>query len=67
MANLSFLVFSPVWYFLEQVSWFHEDTNHRLVEETLREMREISLRICEATTEGVLKRKSRETKDLRLS
>ena len=40
---------------------------HRMVEETLREMREISLRICEATTEGVSKRKPRKTKDLGLS
>lgn len=41
--------------------------NHRMVEETLREMREISLRIYETTTEGVKKRKSKKTKDLRLS
>ena len=41
--------------------------NHRMVEETLREMREISLRICEATTKGVKKRKSTKTNDLRLS
>jgi hypothetical protein len=34
--------------------------NHRMVEETLREMREISLKICEATTEGVRKRKSKK-------
>jgi hypothetical protein len=34
--------------------------NHRIVEETLREMREISLKICDATTEGVRKRKSKK-------
>jgi len=34
--------------------------NHRMIEETLREMREISLKICEATTEGVRKRKSKK-------
>lgn len=41
--------------------------NHRMVEKTLREMRELSLRICEATTEGVTKRKSKKAKDLGLS
>jgi hypothetical protein len=41
--------------------------NHRMAEETLGEMREISLKICEATTEGVGKRKSKKNKDLRLS
>ena len=41
--------------------------NHRMVEKTLREMREISLRICEATTESVSKRKSKKIKDLGLS
>jgi len=41
--------------------------NQRMVERTLREMREISLRICEATTESVSKRKSKKTKDLGLS
>jgi hypothetical protein len=41
--------------------------NHRMVEDILREMREISLEICEATTEGVKKRKSKKAKDLRLS
>ena len=40
---------------------------HRMVEKTLREMREISLRICEATTEGVKKRRSKKTNALRLS
>jgi hypothetical protein len=40
---------------------------HRMVEKTLREMRDISLRICEAATDGVTKRKSKKTKDLGLS
>jgi len=40
--------------------------NHRTVEKTLREMRELSLRICEETTQGVSKRKSKKAKDLGL-
>jgi hypothetical protein len=34
--------------------------NHRKMEKILKEMRALSLKICEATTEGVKKRKSKK-------
>ena len=34
--------------------------NHRKMEKTLKEMRALSLKICEATTKGVKKRKSKK-------
>ena len=34
--------------------------NHRTMEKLIKEMRTVSLQICEATTEGVKKRKSRK-------
>ena len=40
---------------------------HRRLETILDRMRELSLKMLEASTEGVKKRKSRKTKDLTLS
>jgi hypothetical protein len=34
--------------------------NHRKMEKIVKEMRELSLKICEATTQGVKKRKSKK-------